>query len=340
MDSMIAAPNSTATPDRRFSVAPMMAWTTSSQRYFARLISQRALLYTEMLTSGAVIHGDRNKLLYFDAAEHPVALQLGGSHPGDMSEAARIGEAFGYDEININIGCPSDRVQNGRFGACLMAEPGLVAECVSAMQAAVSIPVTVKTRIGIDNQDDYSALYHFVKTLAAAGCETFIVHARKAWLAGLSPKENREKPPLKYESVYRLKQEFPQLEILINGGIENLEQAQSHMPHVDGVMLGRAAYKNPYLLAEVDKLFYNDTRPARSRHQVVEDLLPYIDERLHAGDALPTITRHILGLFHAQPGGRRWRQMLSQNAHKKGAGCEVVRAALAHIPQQSLSEVA
>lgn len=337
---MTTAPKTTAKLDRRFSVAPMMAWTTPSQRYFTRLISQRALLYTEMLTSGAVIHGDRNKLLQFHTAEHPVALQLGGSHPGDMSEAARIGEDFGYDEININIGCPSDRVQNGRFGACLMAEPALVAECVSAMQAAVSIPVTVKTRIGIDNQDDYSALCHFVQTVAEGGCETFIVHARKAWLAGLSPKENREKPPLKYESVYRLKQEFPQLEVLINGGIDDLTQAQSHMPYVDGVMLGRAAYKNPYLLAEVDKLFYNGTRPPRSRHQVVEDLLPYIDERLHAGDALPNITRHILGLFHAQPGGRRWRQMLSQNAHKTGAGCDVVRAALASIPQQSLSEVA
>lgn len=318
----------------------MMAWTTPAQRYFARLISRRALLYTEMLTTGAVLHGNREKLLGFDAAEHPVALQLGGCDPADMAEAARIGEAFGYDEININIGCPSERVQNARFGACLMAEPELVAQCVSAMRAAVNIPVTVKTRIGIDNQDDYAHLREFTRIVADGGCESFIVHARKAWLAGLSPKENREKPPLKYASVYRLKREFPHLEIIINGGIENLDAARSHLAHVDGVMLGRAAYRDPYLLAGVDAAFYDDRRVPPSRHEVVQALLPYVERRLHAGDALHTITRHMLGLFHAQPGGRRWRQVLSQRAHKAGAGCEVISAALAQIPQQSLSEVA
>lgn len=326
--------------DRRFSVAPMMAWTTPAQRYFARLITRRALLYTEMLTSGAVIHGNREKLLGFDAAEHPVALQLGGSDPAQMAEAARIGEGFGYDEININVGCPSDRVQNGRFGACLMAEPVLVAECVTAMQAAVNIPVTVKSRIGIDDQDDYEALHAFVATVSQAGCESFTVHARKAWLAGLSPKENREKPPLKYESVYRLKKDFPQLEIIVNGGITDMQAAQTHSAQVDGVMLGRAAYRNPYLLSTVDAYFYNDPRPARSRHEVVEALLPYVQRRLHAGDALHTITRHILGLFHAQPGGRRWRQILSERSHRPDAGCEVITCALAQVPQHTLQEVA
>lgn len=340
MDSTSPKAHPRPQPDRRFCVAPMMAWTTASQRYFTRLITRRALLYSEMLTAGAVLHGDRTKLLRFDPAEHPVALQLGGSDPDDMRDAAIIGEDFGYDEININIGCPSDRVQNGRFGACLMAEPTLVAQCVTAMQAAVRIPVTVKTRIGIDDQDDYAALRNFVQIVADAGCETFIVHARKAWLQGLSPKENRKKPPLKYDSVYRLKQEFQQLKILINGGIEELASAKAHSQHVDGVMLGRAAYRNPYLLADVDAQFYNDSRPARSRHEVVEAFLPYTEERLRAGDTLPTITRHILGLFHAQPGGRRWRQVLSTRARKPGAGCEVIHAALAEIPQQSHSEVA
>jgi len=257
-----------------------------------------------------------------------------------MAEAARIGQDFGFDEININVGCPSDRVQNGRFGACLMAEPRLVAECVARMRRAVQIPVTVKTRIGIDDQDEYSALREFVSIVSGAGCETFIVHARKAWLAGLSPKENREIPPLNYASVYRLKREFSELEVIINGGIEDLDAGLAHLPHTDGVMLGRAAYKNPYLLANVDRVFFNDVREPRSRHDVVEALLPYVERRLQAGDALPTISRHILGLFHGQPGGRRWRQVLSQRAHRPGAGCEVIQDALAQIPQSSLSEVA
>lgn len=326
--------------DRRFSVAPMMAWTTPAQRYFMRLITRHALLYTEMVTSAAIIHGDRGKLLGFNSAEHPVALQLGGSDPAQMAAAAKIGEDFGYDEININVGCPSNRVQNGRFGACLMAEPALVGECVAAMRAAVAVPVTVKTRIGIDHQDEYEALHNFVTCVSQAGCESFTVHARKAWLEGLSPKENREKPPLNYATVHRLKQELPHLQIIVNGGIGDLDSASRHLEQVDGVMLGRAAYRNPYLLSTVDAQFYNDPCPPLSRHEVARALLPYVQQRLQAGDVLHNITRHILGLFHAQPGGKRWRQILSQESHRPGADGETITRALAQIPEHVLQEVA
>jgi tRNA-dihydrouridine synthase A len=285
-----------------------------------------------MLTTGAVINGDRDHLLRFDNSEHPVALQLGGSEPEELAEAARIGEYFGYDEINLNCGCPSDRVQSGRFGACLMTEPNTVASGVKAMRKAVNIPVTVKCRIGVDEQDDEADLARFIATVADAGCATFIVHARKAWLRGLSPKENREVPPLDYDRVYRLKMAHPDLHISINGGVENLAEAQQHLKHVDGVMLGRAAYQKPWLLADVDRLVFNEpANPAEGRFEVVEQMMPYIAQRLETGDSLTRITKHMLGLFHGQPGGRIWRRILSEDARRDGAGTGVVREALAAV---------
>ena len=317
--------------DRRLSIAPMMDWTDRHCRYFLRLIAARALLYTEMIPTGAILRGDRARFLRFDPAEHPVALQLGGCAPDDLARCAAIGEAWGYDEINLNVGCPSDRVQNARFGACLMAEPELVAACVRAMRAAVGIPVTVKTRIGIDQRDDYGFLQHFVEAVAGAGCRTVIVHARKAWLSGLSPKENREIPPLRYELVHRVKQEFPALEVIANGGIRTLEQARAQLCHVDGVMVGREAYQNPYCLAEWERTLFDTTQPAPSRFEVVELLLPYVERELAEGTPLKAITRHILGLFNGLPGARAWRRHLSEAAHQPGAGVEVVVAALGHI---------
>ncbi len=315
----------------RLSVAPMMDWTDRYDRYFLRLITRHALLYTEMVTANAVVHGDRAHLLGFDAAEHPVAVQLGGSEPAVLAEAAAIAEGFGYDEINLNVGCPSDRVQSGRFGACLMAEPELVADCVSAMQNAVSVPVTVKCRIGIDDQDSEEALDRFVATVSGAGCSTFIVHARKAWLEGLSPKENREIPPLDYDRVYRLRAAHPDLTVVINGGITSLEDASAHLDHVDGVMLGRAAYQTPYLLAEVDRLFFGSREAPPTRAQIVERLIPYVERRLAEGVRLNAITRHILGLFQGMPGARAWRRHLSENAHLPGADSNVILDALAHV---------
>lgn len=312
----------------RFCVAPMMDWTDRHCRYFHRLLSRHARLYTEMLTTGAVIHGDRARLLGFDPVEQPVALQLGGSDPNDLARSARIGADFGYAEINLNVGCPSDRVSSGRFGACLMAEPQQVATCVAAMREAVEVPVTVKTRIGIDQRDSYRELVDFVGQVAAAGCGTFIVHARKAWLQGLSPKENREIPPLDYARVYRLKRDFPELTIVINGGITDLDQAGQHLQQVDGVMLGRAAYQQPYLLAEVDQRLFDEVRPIAERRDIVTALLPYLERELQRGVPLKSMTRHILGLFQGQPGARRWRRQLSEQAHKPGAGIEVVRQAL------------
>jgi tRNA-dihydrouridine synthase A len=309
----------------------MMDWTDRHDRYFLRLITRRTRLYTEMVTTGAVIHGDRDHLLGFDVSEHPVALQLGGSDPGDLARAAAIGADRGYDEINLNVGCPSDRVQSGRFGACLMAEPDLVADCVAAMRAAVTIPVTVKHRIGIDRQDSYDELVQFVGTVAAAGCGVFIVHARKAWLQGLSPKQNREVPPLDYAVVHRLKADFPELAFVINGGIQNLDAAGNQLQRVDGVMLGRAAYQNPYLLAQVDRRFFGDSHPVPSRHQVVAELLPYIERHLQSGGKLKHVTRHILGLFQGCPGARAWRRQLSEQAYRDGAGPEVVRDALDRV---------
>ncbi len=316
---------------RVFSVAPMMDWTDRYDRYFLRLVSRHALLYSEMITAPAVIHGERDRLIGFDEAEHPLALQLGGSVPGELAQAARIGEDFGYDEINLNVGCPSDRAQSGRFGACLMAEPDLVAECVGEMRTAVAVPVTVKCRIGIDDQDEDSALDGFVDTVAAAGCNVFIVHARKAWLEGLSPKQNRDIPPLNYERVYRLKQRRPELRIVINGGIASLEEADAHLCHVDGVMLGRAAYQSPYMLAGVDRRCFGSHLAAPTRREVVERLVPYVEHKLNEGRRLSQITRHILGLFNNQPGARQWRRHLSENADKPGAGVSVIQEALALV---------
>jgi tRNA-dihydrouridine synthase A len=308
----------------RFCIAPMMDWTDRHCRFFHRLITRRALLYSEMITAEAILRGDRERLLGFSAEEHPVALQLGGSDPVKLGEAASIGEAFGYDEINLNVGCPSDRVQEGRFGACLMAEPDLVARAVAAMQARVSIPVTVKCRIGIDEQDGEADLERFIATVAGAGCRTFIVHARKAWLHGLSPKENREIPPLDYARVYRLKAGRPDLEIVINGGIATLPETETHLIHVDGVALGRAAYQNPYVLADVDRRLYGEPREPRSRREVLEALAPYAERHLKRGGRLNNIVRHILGLYHGRPRARAFRRHLSEFGPRDGAGIEVL----------------
>lgn len=314
---------------RRFSVAPMMDWTDRHCRVFHRSLTSRALLYTEMVTTGAVIHGDRQRLLGFDKSEHPVALQLGGSEPGELAEACRIGEDFGYDEINLNCGCPSDRVQSGRFGACLMAEPDTVARGVEAMRKAVEVPVTVKCRIGIDDQDSEKDFTRFINTVANAGCTTFIVHARKAWLNGLSPKENRDVPPLDYERVYRLKAARPDLHITINGGIETLQDAKAHLTHVDGVMLGRSAYQHPWLLAKVDtELFGETSDPVENRFEAAQRMICYIEKCLAEGIYLTRVTKHMLGLFHAQPGGRLWRRFLSEDARQDGAGIEFIHQAL------------
>lgn len=311
-----------------FCVAPMLDWTDRHCRYFYRLISQHALLYSEMVTTGALIYGDRHRFLQFNAEENPVALQLGGSNPKDLALCAQMAEEYGYAEVNLNVGCPSDRVQNGRFGACLMADPNLVAECISAMNQVVSIPVTVKCRIGIDNQDSYEALELFIKTIADAGCGCFIIHARKAWLSGLSPKQNRDVPPLRYDVVERIKRDFPHLEIIINGGILTLDQGRELMTHLDGVMLGREVYHNPYILADVDRRFYQDHRPVKSRHEVVNELIPYIQAQMRSGVRLNSISRHILGLFHGQKGAKGWRRSISENAHKAGADENVVLSAL------------
>jgi tRNA-dihydrouridine synthase A len=311
----------------RLCVAPMLDWTDRHCRYFLRLISRRALLYTEMVTTGAILHGDRDRLLGFHPREKPLAVQFGGSDPRDLAECARIAEDRGFDEINLNVGCPSDRVQRGRFGACLMAEPELVAECVAAMKAAVSLPVTVKCRIGVDDRDSCEELAHFVETVSAGGCETFIIHARKAWLSGLSPRENREIPPLRYDVAESIKRDFPRLRIILNGGIADLDQAEQHLARFDGVMLGRAAYHNPYLLAEADRRIFADGHPVPSRHGILGELLPYVSAELAQGTRLHAITRHILGLFHGMPGGRIWRRYLGENAIKPGAGIGVLTEA-------------
>ena len=321
--------------DRRLCVAPMMDWTDRNCRYFLRLISRRALLYTEMVPAGAILRGDRARFLRFDPAEHPVALQLGGCDPDELARCAEIGERFGYDEINLNVGCPSDRVQNARFGACLMSEPDLVARCVARMRRACSLPVTVKTRIGIDYEDDEVFLRRFVATVAdAGGCRTFIIHARKAWLSGFSPKENREVPPLRYEVVRRLKEQFPSLEILVNGGIRTPEQALAQLAHVDGVMVGREAYQNPYALVAFERGLFGTAAPAPTRTEVLEEFLRYVERELAAGVPLKAITRHVLGLFNGLPGARAWRRHLSTEAHKPGAGLEVIEAAVACMARE------
>jgi tRNA-dihydrouridine synthase A len=316
--------------DRRVSIAPMMDCTDRHDRYFLRLIAPHVLLYTEMITTGALIHGDYQRFLAFDELEHPVALQLGGHGPAALAQCAKMGEDFGYDEINLNVGCPSDRVKSGRFGACLMLDPNLVADCVAAMAAQVKIPVTVKCRIGVDEQDSYESLVHFIKTIAAAGCNVFIVHARKAWLNGLSPKQNREIPPLRYEVVREIKKDFPQLEIIVNGGIRTLTEVQDHLQFVDGVMIGREAYSNPYMLAEIEKNIYSLEKDVITRHEVIAKLLPYLENQLAKKVKLSSMTRHILGLFQGEPGARLWRRHLSENAYKNGVGVDVVEAALTH----------
>jgi tRNA-dihydrouridine synthase A len=306
----------------------MMDWTDRHCRFFHRVLSARALLYTEMVTAEAVLHGDRDRLLGFSTEEHPVGLQLGGSDPGKLGEAAAIGAAYGYDEINLNVGCPSDRVQEGRFGACLMAEPDLVARCVAAMQARVSVPVTVKCRIGIDAQDSEADLERFVSTVAAAGCRTFMVHARKAWLDGLSPKENREIPPLDYGRVYRLKAAHSELEIVINGGITSLDAAEAHLGKVDGAALGRAAYQNPYLLADADRRLFGEAGDPPSRRMVIEALIPYTERHLRSGGRLNNIARHILGLYHGRPRARAFRRHIAEQAPRTGAAADVVLEAM------------
>ena len=305
----------------------MMDWSDRHCRFFHRVMTRHALLYTEMVTADAVIRGKRDQLLGFSKEEHPIALQLGGSDPIKLAEAARIGERFGYDEINLNVGCPSDRVQEGRFGACLMAEPQLVAACVASMRAAVALPVTVKCRIGIDDQDEEADFQKFIDTVATAGCSTFIVHARKAWLKGLSPKENREIPPLDYGRVYRLKAARPDLTIVINGGIETLDACESHLTQLDGVMLGRAAYHEPYLLASVDERFFGSTAPQLSRGDVLRAMVPYAHAHMAQGGKLNNITRHILGLYHQQPRGRMFRRFLSESVTQRGAGAEILTQA-------------
>lgn len=304
------------------SVAPMMEWTDRHDRYFLRLFNPHVRLYTEMVTTGALLHGQAARFLRFDGSEHPVALQLGGSDPAALAACARMAEEQGYDEVNLNVGCPSDRVQQNKIGACLMAEPELVAECIAAMRAAVKIPVTVKHRIGIDGREDYEHMHEFVSTVAKTGCETFVVHARIAILAGLSPKENRDIPPLRYDEVYRLKRDFPDLEIHINGGIKTVDEVREHWQHVDGVMIGREAYHNPYILAEALPLFGVTELP--SRKHILEQYMVFLERELAEGCPLTQMTRHILGLFQGLPGARRWRQHISENAHRKGAGTEVV----------------
>jgi tRNA-dihydrouridine synthase A len=316
----------------RFSVAPMMDWTDSPCRVLHRCLSKQALLYTEMVTADAVLHGDRARLLGFEAAEHPLALQLGGSDPAKLAQAARIAADFGYDEVNLNVGCPSDRVQSGRFGACLMREPALVADCVAAMRAAVSLPVTVKCRIGVDDQDPEAALRALIDGCAATGVTVFAVHARKAWLEGLSPKENRDVPPLDYELVYRVKRERPQLTILVNGGIETLEQAEEHLSHVDGVMLGRAAYQNPVLLAEVDARFFGGA--PMELESAVDAYAEHIERQLAQGARLHNLIKPMLGLYNGRPGARLFRRHLSENAARHDAGISVLREALGFVRER------
>jgi tRNA-dihydrouridine synthase A len=329
-------------PERRsyrFSVAPMMEWTDRHCRYFHRLLTRRALLYTEMLTTGAVLHGDRARLLRFDPAEHPVALQLGGSNPRALAECARIGADMGYDEINLNAGCPSDRVQEGRFGACLMTEPDLVGDCVAAMKAAVTVPVTVKCRIGVDDQDPEEALERFARAVERAGVDLLIVHARKAWLKGLSPKENRDIPPLDYGRVYRLKAAHPHLPIVLNGGVGSIEEASAHLAHVDGVMLGRAAYQEPWRLLAVDPVLFDEPAPFATAKAAALALVPYIEQALGEGTRLHAITRHLHGLFRAVPGARAFRRHLA-GAPGSDAGAELLPTALSLVADQDVVDVA
>lgn len=317
--------------DWRFCLAPMMDWSDRHCRYFWRLLSRRARLYTEMVTTGAILRGDRDRFLRFNPEEQPLALQLGGSDPRALAECARIAEDYGYDEVNLNCGCPSDRVQEGRIGACLMAEPDLVAECVAAMRDAVRIPVTVKHRTGIDDLDSEEHLHRFISTIAQTGCEVFIVHARKAWLQGLSPKENREIPPLLYDRVFALKPLFPQQTIVINGGITSIPACHELLQQVDGVMLGREAYHNPFLLADVDREIYREDCAPLSRDEVLEAFIPYCEAQIAKGARLNHMARHVLGLYTGQPGGKRFRRFLSENGHRADAPAALLREAKNHM---------
>ncbi|MGI9485538.1 MAG: tRNA dihydrouridine(20/20a) synthase DusA [Geminicoccaceae bacterium] len=326
--------------EKILAVAPMMDWTDRHCRFFLRLIAKRAWLYTEMVTTGAILHGDKERFLTFDAAEHPIALQLGGSEPEALAEAAAEGEKFGYDEININIGCPSDRVQNGRFGACLMAEPDLVAEGVRRIRDRIDLPVTVKTRIGIDDRGDYGFLRDFVGQITEAGCHHVVIHARKAILAGLSPKENREIPPLDYNRVRRLKRDFPDITVVLNGGLKTPPQIMEQIDHVDGVMIGREAYQNPYALIDMERALFGGDEPPKTRHDIVRQFLNYVDDKRAAGVPLKSMTRHILGLFNGLSGARAWRRHLSENAMCADAGPEVIEAALALVPELPVARAA
>ncbi|WP_296318018.1 tRNA dihydrouridine(20/20a) synthase DusA [Gilliamella sp.] len=313
----------------RFSIAPMLDWTDKHCRYFHRILTKKTLLYTEMVTTGAILFG-KGDYLAFNNEEHPLSLQLGGSDPNALAQCAKLAQERGYDEINLNVGCPSDRVQNGMFGACLMGNPNLVADCIAQMQDQVDIPVTVKTRIGIDDCDSYTFLCQFIEKVMPY-TKTFIVHARKAWLSGLSPKENREVPPLDYERVYKLKQDYPNLTIAINGGINTIDEIKCHLQHVDGVMVGREAYQNPLLLTEIDTQIFGTNAPVIDPLSAIQALYPYIEQQLMQGAQLNHIMRHTLGIFNGRKGARQWRRYLSENAHKKGAGVEVVEQALTFI---------
>ena len=318
--------------NRRFCVAPMLDWSDRHQRTLMRTMSKHSLVYTEMVTTGALIHGDAKRYLKYNQQEHPVALQLGGSDPKAMAICAKMAEDAGYDEVNINVGCPSDRVQNGAFGACLMAEPELVAENVTAMQAAVDIPVTVKNRIAIDDMDEEESLRRFLSIVAESGCKTFIVHARKAWLKGLSPKQNRDVPPLNYPLVYQMKKEFPALEIIINGGIKTLDECEQHLAHVDGVMVGREAYHNPYMMIDVDQRIYHENNEhTPTRKDVLEKYINYMQLQMAEGINLKSMSRHLLGLFTGEAGAKAWRRHISENAHKEGAGIEIIEKAASYI---------
>ena len=313
---------------RKIYLAPMLDWTDRHFRYLLRLVSKHIWLYTEMVTTGAIIHGNNlERFIGYNAQEHPLTLQLGGSVPAELAECCRIAQEYGYDEVNLNVGCPSDRVQSGRFGACLMAVPDLVAECVSAMINSIDMPVSVKTRIGIDYQDDYQQLQVLVEKVKQTGCRNFIIHARKAWLEGLNPKENREVPPLRYDYVYQLKKDFPELDITINGGITSLQQAAKHLQHVDGVMIGREAYYNTYLMADIDKVFYERKETKPTRKQIIAQYVDYIEQQMTKGVPLIHLTRHVLGLVHGCPGARQFRRVLSENAYKKGVGPELLLTA-------------
>lgn len=315
--------------NRRFSVAPMMAWTDRHCRMFHRTMTSQSVLYTEMVTTGALIYGDRDRYLSYNDGEHPVALQLGGSNPKELAECAKMAEDYGYDEVNLNVGCPSDRVQNNMIGACLMAHPTIVRDCLGEMQQAVGIPITVKHRLGIDDLDSDEHLHEFISTVKESGCKTFIIHARKAILDGLSPKDNRDIPPLQYERAYAIKQLNPELEVILNGGIKTLETSLEHLKYIDGVMVGREAYHNPYMLIDVDTVIYgNAPKDVLTRAQVLEAYFPYIEQQLSNGVALNHILRHLLGLFHGERGGKQFRRVISENAHKPGAGIDVLQLAL------------